>query len=309
MKLLKPKFWDEDKISIIAIIFFPISLCIKSLVFLRNIFSLQKKFPIPILCVGNIYLGGTGKTPICVELFNILKDLNKSPCFVRKNYDSQLDEISLLQSKGDICLGKNRIIALNKLIEKKFDVAILDDGFQDLSIAKSLSVICFNEKQWIGNGLTIPAGPLREDLSALKRANIVIINGKKNIKIEEKILKNNQLIKIFYAEYQANDIIKYKNKKIISFAGIGNPDNFFDLLKINSLNIIEQVSFPDHYNYSNTELEKFMEKAKNESAILLTTEKDYFRINKKYKNFVNYLKIKVQIENKSQFIKEVKKYI
>ena len=309
MKLLKPKFWDEDKISIIAIIFFPISLLIKSLVFLRNIFSLQKKFPIPILCVGNIYLGGTGKTPICVELFNILKDLNKSPCFVRKNYDSQLDEVNLLQSKGDICLGKNRIIALNKLIEKKFDVAILDDGFQDLSIAKSLSVICFNEKQWIGNGLTIPAGPLREDLTALKRANIVIINGKKNIKIEEKILKNNQLIKIFYAEYQANDIIKYKNKKIISFAGIGNPDNFFDLLKINSLNIIEQVSFPDHYNYSNTELEKFMEKAKNESAILLTTEKDYFRINKKYKNFVNYLKIKVQIENKSQFIKEVKKYI
>ena len=309
MKLLKPKFWDEDKISIIAIIFFPISLLIKSLVFLRNIFSLQKKFPIPILCVGNIYLGGTGKTPICVELFNILKDLNKSPCFVRKNYDSQLDEVSLLQSKGDICLGKNRIIALNKLIEKKFDVAILDDGFQDLSIAKSLSVICFNEKQWIGNGLTIPAGPLREDLSALKRANIVIINGKKNIKIEEKILKNNQLIKIFYAEYQANDIIKYKNKKIISFAGIGNPDNFFDLLKINSINIIEQVSFPDHYNYSNTELEKFMEKAKNESAILLTTEKDYFRINKKYKNFVNYLKIKVQIENKSQFIKEFKKYI
>ena len=309
MKLLKPKFWDEDKISIIAIIFFPISLLIKSLVFLRNIFSLQKKFPIPILCVGNIYLGGTGKTPICVELFNILKDLNKSPCFVRKNYDSQLDEVSLLQSKGDICLGKNRIIALNKLIEKKFDVAILDDGFQDLSIAKSLSVICFNEKQWIGNGLTIPAGPLREDLSALKRANIVIINGKKNIKIEEKILKNNQLIKIFYAEYQANDIIKYKNKKIISFAGIGNPDNFFDLLKINNLNIIEQLSFPDHYNYSIMELEKFIEKAKNHDAILLTTEKDYFRIDKKYKNIVNYLKIKVHIENKNQFIEEVKKYI
>ena len=309
MNFFKPKFWDKNQISILSILFFPASIIIKLLFFFKKNLTNEKRLSIPVICVGNIYLGGTGKTPICVELFNILKDLNKNPCFVRKNYDSQLDEISLLQSKGDICLGKNRIIALNKLIEKKFDVAILDDGFQDLSIAKSLSVICFNEKQWIGNGLTIPAGPLREDLSALKRANIVIINGKKNIKIEEKILKNNQLIKIFYAEYQANDIIKYKNKKIISFAGIGNPDNFFDLLKINSLNIIEQVSFPDHYNYSNTELEKFMEKAKNESAILLTTEKDYFRINKKYKNFVNYLKIKVQIENKSQFIKEVKKYI
>ncbi len=309
MKLLKPKFWDEDKISIIAIILFPISLCIKSLIFLRNIFRSQKKFSIPILCVGNIYLGGTGKTPICIELFNILKDLNKNPCFVRKNYDSQLDEVNLLQSKGDIYLGKNRIIALNKVIEKKFDIAILDDGFQDRSIETSLSILCFNEKQWVGNGLTIPAGPLREDLSALKRANIVIINGEKNIKIEEKILKNNQLIKIFYTRYYANDIIKFKNKKIISFAGIGNPDNFFDLLKINNLNIIEQLSFPDHYNYSIMELEKFIEKAKNHDAILLTTEKDYFRIDKKYKNIVNYLKIKVHIENKNQFIEEVKKYI
>jgi tetraacyldisaccharide 4'-kinase len=309
MKLLKPKFWDEDKISIIAIILFPISLFIKSLIFLKNIFSQQKKFSIPILCVGNIYLGGTGKTPMCIELFNILKDLNKNPCFVRKNYDSQLDEVNLLQSKGDIYLGKNRIIALNKVIKKKFDIAILDDGFQDHSIAKSLSIICFNEKQWLGNGLTIPAGPLREDLSAVKRANIVIINGGKNIKIEEKILKNNQLIKIFYTQYHANDIIKFKNKKIISFAGIGNPDNFFNLLKDNNLNIIEQVSFPDHYNYSNIVLEKFIEKAKNHDAILLTTEKDYFRIDKKYKNIINYLKIKVDIENKSQFIEEVKKYI
>tara|TARA_B110000014_G_C20071046_1_gene558590 strand:- start:464 stop:1393 length:930 start_codon:yes stop_codon:yes gene_type:complete len=309
MKLLKPKFWDEDKISIIAIILFPISICIKSLFFLRKIFTAQKKFPIPIICVGNIYLGGTGKTPICVELFNFLKDLNKNPCFVRKNYDSQLDEVNLLQSKGDISLGKNRIIALNKVIEKKFDIAILDDGFQDLSIKKNLSIVCFNEKQWIGNGLTIPAGPLREDLSALKRANIVIINGEKNIKIEKKILKNNQLIKIFYTQYHTNDIIKFKNKKIISFAGIGNPDNFFDLLEVNNLNIIEQLSFPDHYNYSNIELENLIEKAKNKGAILLTTEKDYFRIDKKYKSIVNCLKIKVKIKNNSQFIEEVKKYI
>ena len=309
MKLLKPKFWDKDKISMCGILLFPISLFVKLLTFLKNFFGKKKVFSIPIICVGNIYLGGTGKTPFCIELFDILKSLNKNPCFVRKDYNSHQDEIDLLKNKGAIVLGKNRTIAIDQAIEKKFNTAILDDGFQDQSIKKNLSIICFHEKQWIGNGLIIPAGPLRESFSALARANIVIINGKKNIKIEDKIFKINQLIKIFYTKYEATNIHGFKNKKIISFAGIGNPQNFFDLLKTNNLNLIEQIDFPDHYKYSNIELEALIEKAKKKSAILLTTEKDYFRIDEKHKNTINYLKIKVVIENKNQFIEEIKKYI
>ncbi len=309
MKLLKPKFWDKDKISICAILLFPISLLVKLLTFLKNVFGKKKVFSIPIICIGNIYLGGTGKTPFCIELFDILKNLSKNPCFVRKDYNSHRDEIDLLKNNGALVLGKNRTIALSKAIEKKFNVAILDDGFQDQSIKKKLSIICFHEKQWVGNGLIIPAGPLRESFSALARANIVIINGKKNIKIENKIFKNNKLIKIFYIKYEATNIHDFKNKKIISFAGIGNPQNFFDLLKKNSLNLIKQIDFPDHYKYSNIELEDLIEKAKRESAILLTTEKDYFRIDKKHKSTINYLKIKVVMENKNQFIEEIKKYI
>jgi len=190
MKLLKPKFWDTDKISIFSILLFPISLCTKFIIFLKNIFAEKKKSSIPVICVGNIYLGGTGKTPFCIELFKILKDLNKNPCFIRKDYNSHLDEINLLKKIGTTCLGKNRIAAIDEAVKKNFDTVILDDGFQDHSIKKSLSIICFNEKQWIGNGLTIPAGPLRESLSALCRASIVIINGNKNIKIENKIFES-----------------------------------------------------------------------------------------------------------------------
>lgn len=309
MKLFKPKFWDTDKISTFAILLFPISLCVKSITSLKKIFSKKKIFSVPVICVGNIYLGGTGKTPFCIELFNILKSLKKNPCFVRKDYNSHLDEISLLKSIGSTYLGKNRIIAIDQAIKKKIDTVILDDGFQDLSIRKNLSILCFNEKKWIGNGLIIPAGPLRESLSALNRADIVIINGKKNLKIENKIFKNNQSIKIFYIKYRANNITEFKNKKIISFAGIGNPENFFDLLKEDNLSLIKEISFPDHHKYSNAELENLIEKAKKENAVLLTTEKDYFRIDKKYKSNINYLKVNISMENKNKFIEELKKYI
>ena len=186
---------------------------------------------------------------------------------------------------------------------------ILDDGFQDFSINKNLSIICFNEKQWVGNGFLIPSGPLREKLSALKRADYVIINGKKNIDIEKKIIKKNKLIKIYYTKYESENISEFKNKKVISFAGIGNPINFFNLLEEHKVNILEKISFPDHYKYSKKDLENLMEKSKRNNAILITTEKDYFRIDEKYKMNIKYLKIKVEIEKEKEFIEEIKKII
>ena len=95
----------------------------------------------------------------------------------------------------------------------------------------------------------------------------------------------------------------------MAFAGIGNPANFFDLLKKNNINIIGEKKFPDHYNYSEKELEYLINKAKEKNSILLTTEKDYFRINKKYKKNINFLRIKVEIENKEDFVEEIKKII
>ena len=259
--------------------------------------------------MGNIYLGGTGKTPLCIEIFYILKSLNKNPVFIRKKYKNFQDEVNLLKHTGTVYDNNKRAAAINRAIENKATVAILDDGFQDFSIKKDLSIICFNENQWIGNGLTLPSGPLREDLSALKRAKCVIINGKRNNNIEKIILKKNNQIKILYSNYELENSEKFRNKKIISFAGIGNPINFFGLLKDKNLNLIEEISFPDHYNYSNEELENLIEKSNNAKAVLLTTEKDYNRIHNNYKNKINYLKIKTNVENKKELIDEIKKVI
>ena len=309
MKLLKPRFWDNDQISLYSIFLLPVSLLMQIINFVRRLMVKSHKFSIPIICVGNIYLGGTGKTPLCSELFSILKNLNKNAVFIRKKYDSFQDEINLLKQIGPVYEKSKRINALDEAIQNKFEVAILDDGFQDFSVEKDLSIVCFNEKQWIGNGFIIPSGPLREGLSALTRANCVIINGKKNINIENKILKNNKLIKIFYSKYKPQNISDFKNRKIICFAGIGNPINFFDLLKKNEINVLEQTSFPDHHNYSKTELDILIKKAKENNATLLTTEKDYLRIEEKYRGNINCLKIKIEIENKNEFIEEIKKII
>ena len=309
MNFFKPKFWDQNRISLFSILLFPITLLIKLLSFFKRTFVKAHQCSIPIICVGNIYLGGTGKTPLCIEIFSILKNLNKNPVFVRKKYDSFQDEVALQKQVGPVYESDKRIDAIKDAIQNKTDVAILDDGFQDFSINKNLSIVCFNEKKWIGNGLVIPSGPLREGLSALKRATCVVINGKKNADIENKIFSKNKEAKIFYTQYIPQNINEFKNNKIIAFAGIGNPENFFDLLKDNKLNIVETINFPDHHKYSEKELENLLSKIKENNTILLTTEKDYFRISESYRKNIKFLKIKIEIENKSQFIEEIKKII
>ena len=232
-----------------------------------------------------------------------------NPVFIRKKYNSFQDEVTLQKQTGPVYENKKRVEAIKDAIQNKADIAILDDGFQDFSIYKNFSIVCFNEKQWIGNGLVIPSGPLREDISALKRANCAIVNGEKNINIENKILNENKEIKIFYTKYTFENTKNIENQKVTAFAGIGNPENFFSLLKDSNIDVVKQIEFPDHYNYSKKELENLVNKAKKNNTILVTTEKDYFRINEMYKQKVNYLKILVKIENRDQFIKEIKKFI
>ena len=309
MNFFKPKFWDKNKISFFSVLLFPVSLLIKVLSLFKRFLIKTNQSSIPIICVGNIYLGGTGKTPLCIEIFSILKNLNMNPVFVRKKYDPFQDEADLQKQVGPVYQNKKRIEAVKEALHDKANVAILDDGFQDFSINKNLSIVCFNKKQWVGNGLTIPSGPLRESLSALKRANCVVINGEKNRDIENKIFSKNKEIKIFYTKYRAKNISEFKNKKVIAFAGIGNPENFFDLLKDNKIDIGEEIKFPDHHEYSEETLENLINKAKENNNILLTTEKDYFRITENYKQNISFLKIEVEIENRNQFIDQIKKII
>ena len=309
MKLKKPKFWDSSRFSFWAILFFPISILFLLFSFI-NKYKISKKFPIPVICVGNIYVGGTGKTPLASEIFKITKSLGKNPAFVKKYYDYLKDEITMLKKVGTTFVSGSRKEAIESLIKNKNDIAILDDGFQDYTIKKNFSVVCFNQKQWIGNGLVIPSGPLRERITAVNRSDCIVINGERNIKIEDQIYKKNKNAKIFYSKYKPVDINRFKDKQIYAFSGIGNPSNFFDLLRENNLNLIGTNSFPDHYHFTKSDLEILIKKINSEkNQILLTTEKDYFRIHDNFKTHFQYLKIELEIENKDNFIELIKKNI
>ena len=309
MKLKKPLFWSKNN-NLFSFILFPFSLLFQLLFFFKNIFLKTKKISIPVICVGNIYLGGTGKTPLSIEIVRILKKFNMAPVLIKKFYKDQFDEIDLINSKNiEIIKNSSRYIALKEAEERGFKSIVLDDGFQDHSIYKDLSILCFNEKQLIGNGFTIPAGPLREPLSALRRSKIILINGKKNEDFENKIKSINNEINIFYSKYIAQNSHKFLNENILAFAGIGNPENFFDLLKENNINVEKKISFPDHYNYSKKELDKLLKISKENNLKLLTTEKDFFRIKHFNTIDIDYLTIKLEIINEELFEKELKRHL
>tara|TARA_Y100001970_G_scaffold191664_1_gene232978 strand:+ start:205 stop:1125 length:921 start_codon:yes stop_codon:yes gene_type:complete len=303
MNFKKPEFWDKSELSIWSIILYPFSLLFLIISLGAKFLKIKKKFPIPIVCVGNIYTGGTGKTPLALEIFKITKSYGKNPAFVKKGYDYLYDEIQMLDKTGKTYSDKNRKEAIKSLISDKHDVAILDDGFQDLSIEKDFSILCFNSRQLIGNGFLIPAGPLRESFNSIKKADCVLINGDRNIEFENKINKINKNIKIFYSKYKIKNIENFKNKEIVAFAGIGNPSNFFHLLKENNINVKKTYSFPDHYNYSENDFSKIIG---DKNMKIITTEKDYFRMNDRQKQNCEFVKVDLEIENKSEFVNLIK---
>ena len=309
MKIFKPKFWSV-KNSLIAYFLFPLSIFIQALLILRNKITKVKKFSIPVICVGNIYMGGTGKTPLSIEIAKILEKFNKKTAIIKKSYKEHVDEFKLIESK-QVSLFRNssRHTAINDVVKNKFDYAILDDGFQDFSVNKDLNIVCFNEKQLIGNGMTFPSGPLRESLSSLKRCQIIVINGGRNIEFEKqiKIISNN--ISIYYSKYLPTNIEDFKNKNLIAFAGIGNPENFFDLLESNKLKIIKKISYPDHYNYTLQELNDLISFSLKNNLKIITTEKDFYRIKHFHQKQIEYLNIKLEISNKDQLAKEIIKFL
>ena len=307
MKLKKPKFWDNPKLSIWSILFFPFSLIYFFLSYIKQL-KRSKKFHVPVVCVGNIYLGGTGKTPLAKEIFKITRSLGKNPAFVKKYYNYLEDEIKMLEGMGKTFAAKERAEGIELLIKNNNNIAILDDGFQDSSIRKNFSILCFNQKQWIGNGFLIPSGPLRERLSSIKRADCIVINGDKDNIIENQINKIKQL-KIFYTKYKPKNLEILKDKKIFAFAGIGNPLNFFELLKKNNLQLLNYQSYPDHYNYKKKDLDNLKSKAKELNALLLTTEKDYCRIDGDFRKDIEKLDVDLEIDSKEEFINLIKKSI
>ena len=305
MKISKPNFWNK-KNNIISYLFLPISFIYQILFFLKKKFTFEISFKIPVICLGNIYIGGTGKTPLSILIAEELIINKKKPAIIKKYYYDHSDEHNLINARLNcLFLNKKRTVALRDAINKKCNFAILDDGFQDYSIKKDLNILCFNSEQLIGNGMTIPSGPLRESLNSIKKSEIIIINGKKNQIFENKIKSISKEVKILYSKYIPTNIKEFKNKNLFAFAGIGNPSNFFKLLTDNQLKVKKKIQFPDHYEFNKMEIQEMIDLADKENLQIITTEKDYFRIKKFNFKDINFLKIRLEIKKKDELINHI----
>jgi len=308
VKIFKPKFWDKGKFNFFSLILFPFSLVTLLIIYFKKHLIIKKKFKIPIICIGNIYIGGTGKTPTSILLAQEITKLGFRTAILRKLYKNHYDEYNQIKSSfSNLIVNKNRVKGLAELENNNYDFAILDDGLQDYRIKKDLSIVCFNSNQLIGNGLVIPAGPLRESLNAIANVDLVLINGDKDEQFEKKLLKINRKLKILYSYYKPTNIEEFKNHNLLALAGIANPENFFNLLEKNNLIIREKLIFPDHYKFDKSEIQNIIAKAEKNNLKIVMTEKDFFKINNFNLNNINYLKVSLEVPNKKDIINEINK--
>ena len=176
----KPNFWQKK--NFISLLLFPLTIITFTVNILKK-FNIKNHFRIKTICIGNLSAGGTGKTSLAIELNKLLSTKFKT-VFIKKKYSNQKDEYNLLKKRGKIISSKNRVNAL-KDAEKKFELAILDDGLQQKNIEYDLKIVCINSCEGFGNNFLLPAGPLRENSNELKNYDIVFLNGfKKNQKIK-----------------------------------------------------------------------------------------------------------------------------
>jgi tetraacyldisaccharide 4'-kinase len=313
MKFKKPKFWDYQRPNLLSYILLPLTFpLILNNFFLNKKKNKKKNHKPKKICVGNIYVGGTAKTPLTIKIYQILNKLDINACTIKKFYKSHYDEQKILSEKTKLYCEKNRIDGLNKAILDNKDVAIFDDGLQDRSINYDLKIVCFNDLKLIGNGFLIPAGPLREKINSISKYDMAFINGNEvdNTKLKLLLKSYNANIEIFETNYKAINIKEFNIKdEYMVFSGIGNPESFRQTLINNNIKVTKEIIFPDHYNYTHKDIEQIKYQAKKLNLKILTTEKDYIKIKSIDNNDIRYLKVELDIKNEDRLINHLKKYI
>lgn len=244
----------------------------------------------PVICIGNITAGGTGKTPVAISIAKLLQQQGKHPYFVSRGYGGKLkgvivdkqkhsarevgDEPLLLAKQAPVVINPDRFRAALTAVKNGAELILMDDGFQNPGLHKDVSFLVFDGSFGIGNGRIIPSGPLRETLeNGLKRADAVIIIGEDKYNLADKVNK----LPVFKGKITPVPP-QTASKKAIAFAGIGRPEKFYASLQECGLELIKTINFPDHHRYTETELKGLINKAKKANAELFTTSKDFVKI-------------------------------
>lgn len=305
-----PSFWQNN--NIISTLFTPLGWAYGAITKLRIILTKPQKINCPVICIGNITAGGTGKTPVAISIAKILQNQGKNPSFISRGYGGKLkdlfvntqkhsaldvgDEPLLLAAQAPVFINPDRFQAGLKACQNGADIILMDDGFQNPKLHKDLSFMVIDGNIGLGNEKFIPAGPLRESLkSGLKRAQAVIIIGEDKHNISARVGKKT----IFFARIAP---VKKQNteKPIIAFAGIGRPEKFYNSLQESGFNLLKTIDFEDHHFYNESELQAIIAQAKELNAEIYTTSKDYVKIPKILQSDFKVLEIEIKWDNEKK---------
>jgi tetraacyldisaccharide 4'-kinase len=310
-----PDFWNTK--NVISRLLEPFGVLYASIATIRRCLTKAKKVNAKVICIGNLTAGGTGKTPVCIEIASKLKQMNKTPHFLTRGYGGKLknitvdlkkhssfqtgDEPLLLANSCPVQIYPDRIKGAEKAIKNGADYIIMDDGFQNPKLYKDLSFIVVDGVVGFGNCKPIPAGPLRENLnSGLKRADALIIIGNDNYNIKKFAKENFNLPTLQASIIPSCDVSYLAGQNVVAFAGIGRPEKFFETLKMIGCNLVSTHRFADHYPYAPSDIEPILQEAYNLNAITVTTAKDAVRLEADQRQQVDIIDIKIKFNDETK---------
>lgn len=288
-----PDFWQR-RAGLAARLLGPVGTALAAAGSLRRGCITPEKMDVPVICVGNLVAGGAGKTPVALSLAAHLRATGRTPHFLSRGYGGRLrgplrvnparhsavdvgDEPLLLAAEAPCWIGANRRASARQAIAAGAHMLILDDGFQNPSLAKDLSLLVFDGGYGVGNGRLIPAGPLREPLAAgLARADGVIVIGRDDAGLARLLEGGPPIYEARLAPGPEADTLA--GKRVVAFAGIGRPAKFFATLADIGCELVGLHGFADHHFFTPDEIMRLCDSAQALGAVPVTTMKDFIRL-------------------------------
>ena len=290
-----PDFWSDPpgaSIGLLASLLTPVGAALDAAGRLRRAVVRPYRAPVPVICVGNLVAGGSGKTPVALSLAGMLVGRGIATAIVTRGYGGRLagpvrvdpqhheadavgDEPLLAAAMVPCWVARDRAAGVRAAAAEGAQAIILDDGFQNPHVAKDLSLVVVDAAYGFGNGRLIPAGPLREGIAAgLARADVIVLIGESPTDdafaaFDRPVLR---------ATVMPVGSTPTSGTAVIAFAGIGRPEKFFATLRGLGVRLVAERSFPDHHVYQPQELAALRGEATTTGACLLTTRKDWLRL-------------------------------
>jgi tetraacyldisaccharide 4'-kinase len=264
----------------------------------RRMQSPGRSVGVPVICLGNLTVGGSGKTPASLAVGRLLLAAHQHPFFLTRGYGGQLagpvrvdpvahsaaavgDEPLLLARLAPTIVARDRLEGAKAARRAGATVIVMDDGFQNPALTKELSILLVDSRRGIGNGRIIPAGPLRAPLEVqIARAQAVVVVGSDPAPdaVMQCVSRHNTALFHGRLEPDRDTLAALKGRKVLAFAGIADPEKFFTTLTEGGIAVTERASFPDHHRYTAAEAQALIARADTGNLILITTEKDFARL-------------------------------